>query len=374
MNLNRRQLLKTGLAGGLTATLTSCSLLPRKTGSSPEHFTGAIGLPDGGFGISSFDRQGKPLWQTPVGTRCHSGCNRPGGNEVLFFERRPGWTFHVFDLTTGTRIHQVQAAPGEHFVGHGVFSPDGRWLYATASRYELGEGIVVVYDTERGYRRVDTFEMAGIGPHELTLHPDGETLVIGLGGILTHPDYDRIKLNLDTMDPALILMNRHSGTVVGRFTPDHQQQSARHVSVDSGGQIYVAYQYQGPLHEAPALLARLEGGRLQEIRFDNDTQLALGNYIASVVAHPENDLVAAASPVGGTAVVFRGSTGELLARASIPDCAGVQALAGGDFLISSGLGKLVQLGAENHAREIATLPVYWDHHLVCSSWQSVVRC
>jgi len=41
-----------------------------------------------------------------------------------------------------------------------------------------------------------------------------------------------------------------------------------------------------------------------------------------------------------------------------------QSKRGGDFLISSGRGKLVQLGAANHARELATLPVYWDHHLV----------
>ena len=128
--------------------------------------------------------------------------------------------------------------------------------------------------------------------------------------------------------------------------------------------MYVAFQYQGPQYETPPLLARLEQGKLREYRFDADTQKAMANYIASVVAHPENDLVAAASPVGGTAIIFRGSTGELVNRASIADCAGVQALAGGDFLISSGQGKLVRMGATTPARELADLPVYWDHHLV----------
>lgn len=363
MRLNRRDLLKATLAGGVTATLSGCSLLPRKAGHQPEQYAGAIGLPDGGFGVSAFNRKGEPLWQSPVDTRCHSGCNRPGG-ETLFFERRPGWSFYVFDAATGQRRHHVRAADGEHFVGHGVFSQDGRWLYATGSRYEQGEGIVAVYDAEQQYQRVATYDLAGIGPHQITLHPDGETLVIGLGGILTHPDYDRIKLNLDTMKPALILMNRHSGRIVGRFQPAHHQQSSRHVDVSADGRIYVAYQHQGPLYEKPPLLARLEDGVLQEIRFDEDTQASLANYIASVIAHPENDLVAAASPVGGTAVVFQGSTGKLVARAAIPDCAGVQALAGGDFLISSGQGKLVRLGAGQPPREIASLPVYWDHHLV----------
>lgn len=363
-NLTRRHLLKAGIAGGAAATLAGCSLLPRKTGAAPEHFAGAIGLPDGGFAVGTIDRAGQPLWQTPVAGRCHSGCNRPGGQEVVFFERRPGWSFYVFNQHTGNQEHHIHAAPGEHFVGHGVFSSDGRWLYATASRYEPGEGIVAVYDAGQGFRRVDTFELFGIGPHELTLHPDGETLVIGLGGIRTHPDYDRIKLNLATMAPALILMNRRSGQVLGRFAPAHHQQSSRHVSTNRQGRIFVAYQYQGPLHESPPLLARLDGGHLREIRFDPDTQRGLANYIASVVAHPENDLVAAASPVGGSAVIFDGSTGKLRARAAIPDCAGIQALAGGDFLISSGAGALVRLGVDMPAQKLADLPVQWDHHLV----------
>lgn len=364
VQLSRRQLLKAGVAGGLAATLTGCSLLPRKTGTLPEQYTGAIGLPDGGFGVGAIDRDGGLLWQSPTATRGHSGCNRPGGREVVFFERRPGWRFYVLDAATGSRQHRIPAAEGEHFVGHGVFSPDGRWLYTTASRYEAGEGIIAVYDAHNGYRRTDTFELHGIGPHQLTLHPDGETLVIGLGGILTHPDYDRIKLNLDTMDPALVLMDRKTGRITGRFRPTHPHQSTRHVDASAEGKIYVAYQYQGPLHETPPLLARLENGQLREYRFDDDTQASLANYIASVIAHPENDLVAAASPVGGTAIVFEGRTGKLLARASIPDGAGVQALAGGDFLISSGRGKLVRLGRDNRPRELAALPLYWDHHLV----------
>lgn len=362
--LNRRQLLKAGAAGSLAATLTGCGLLPRKAGHHPDQYTGAVGLPDGGFGVCAIDRSGQPLWQSPMKTRGHSGCIRPTGEDVVFFERRPGWTFYVIDQASGQRRHQVRAAEGEHFVGHGVFSPDGRWLYATGSRYQQGEGIVIVYDAHQGYRRSHSFDLRGIGPHQITLHPDGQTLVIGLGGILTHPDYDRIKLNLDTMEPALVLMDRNSGEIRGRFRPDHHWQSTRHVDVAPTGRVYVAYQYQGPLYETPPLLARLEEGKLREYRFDADTQASLANYIASVIAHPENDLVAAASPVGGTAIVFEGQSGKLRAKAEITDCAGVQALAGGDFLISSGQGKLVRLGADKPPQELAQLPVYWDHHLV----------
>ena len=363
-SISRRGLLKTGAAASALGGLSGCTLLPRASGASSGSYVGAVGLPDGRFAVSAINTRGELLWRCPVETRCHSGCSTPDGSQVIFFERRPGWSFHVINTDSGERKHHIQASEGEHFVGHGVFSPDGDRLYATASRYEEGEGIIAVFDARQGFRRIDTLELNGIGPHELTLHPDGETLIVGLGGILTHPDYDRIKLNLDTMQPALILMDRRSGRIRGRFSPAHHQQSSRHVTTSPDGRIYVAYQYQGPRYENPPLLARLHQGRLQEFTFDPQTQRALGNYIASVVAHPENNLVAAASPVGGTAIVFHGISGALLARAQITDCAGVHALAGGDFMISSGQGRLVRLGSDNIPRDIAQHPVYWDHHLV----------
>lgn len=126
MDRRRRQLLKTALAGSAALSLSGCSLLPRKPGFNPEQYSAAVGKPDGTFGVSAFDLKGQPLWFSPVKTRCHSGCTRPVGNQLVFFERRPGWSFYVLDARTGKRLHQIDAAQGEHFVGHGVFSPDGR--------------------------------------------------------------------------------------------------------------------------------------------------------------------------------------------------------------------------------------------------------
>lgn len=363
--LTRRSLIMAALAGSAAVTLTGCSILPRKASSDgPQQYTGAIGLPDGSFAVGAIAPDGKMLWQSPVDTRCHSGCNRPGTAEVLFFERRPGWSFYVINSESGKRQHRIEAAEGEHFVGHGVFSPDGRFLYAPANRYEPGEGIVAVYDSQQGYKRVNTFELNGTGPHQITMHPDGQTLIVGLGGILTHPDYDRIKLNLDTMKPALVLMDRHSGEILARFRPSQHQLSTRHVDVAPDGTIFAAYQYQGPAHERPPLVARYRNGRYEEIDFGESVHRELGNYIASVVAHPENDLVAIASPVGGTALVFNSRSGRVVEKAAIADCAGVEALAGGDFLVSSGRGKLVRIGKGQPATEIASMSVQWDHHLV----------
>ncbi|MBU2874946.1 DUF1513 domain-containing protein [Marinobacter salexigens] len=363
--LTRRSLIKATLAGSAALTFSGCGMLPRKAGSnSPQQYTGAIGLADGRFAVGAIAPSGQMLWQAPVNTRCHSGCNRPGTAEVLFFERRPGWAFYVLNSKTGEQRHRIEAVKGEHFVGHGVFSPDGRYLYAPVNRYEPGEGIIAVYDSHQNYRRVDTFELNGIGPHQITMHPDGQTLVVGLGGILTHPDYDRIKLNLPTMKPALVMMDRVSGNILARFRPSHHQLSTRHVDVSPNGTVFAAYQYQGPIHELPPLVARYHNGHYEEVDFGESVHRELGNYIASIVAHPENELVAIASPIGGTALIFNGRTGEVIEKSAIADCAGVEALAGGDFLVSSGRGKLVRMGKGKPGVEVASMPVQWDHHLV----------
>ena len=362
-DLSRRTLLQTGLAGA-AATLTGCSLLPRRSAQQKEYYAGALQLADGSYAVGAIDRRGQPLWQSPVSERCHSGCWRPDSSEVVVFERRPGWSFYVIDGSNGERLRQVSAAAGEHFVGHGIFDQQGRLLYAPASRYEPGEGIIAVYDGDNGYERVGTLELGGIGPHQLTLHPDGRTLIVGLGGILTHPDYDRLKLNLDTMESSLMLMDRFSGEVLARFQPSLQKLSCRHVDVSPAGHIYAAYQYQGPRHETPPLVASYRNGHFREIDFGTEVLAQLGNYIASVVAHPENEQVAIASPVGGTALIFDGVSGEVLETLRLPDCSGVEALSGGDFLVSSGQGKLVRMGSGGNSGEIARMPVHWDHHLV----------
>ena len=367
MSLSRRHFLAAfgGAIGATGMSLTGCSLLPAKADSlKSREYVGASKLNNGGYAVNGLNTDGTACWQTLVEARCHGGCFRPHNAQVLIFERRPGWWFHVFDSRTGERLAHVKAASGEHFYGHGVFSHDGRYLYTTASRYQRGDGIIAVYDAQAGYTRVNTLDLQGIGPHELRLHPDGQTLAIALGGIKTHPDYDRIKMNLDSMAPALMLVDRSSGEIRARFSPSHHQLSCRHLDVTPRGQIYAGYQYQGPNYQAPPLIARYRDGHFKEIEFTGKVQPQLANYIASVAAHPQNDLVAVTAPRGGRALIFEGTSGRLLRNEAIIDGAGVQTLNGGDFLVTTGQGKLIKMGASGPAHELSTLPLHWDNHLV----------
>ncbi len=368
MNLSRRHFLggcSGAVLGAASVSLGGGLALPAKADSlSGREYVGAIKLSSGSYAVQSLHGDGSLRWQTPVEARCHGGCFRPRQSQVVIFERRPGWWFHVFDSKSGERLARVKAAVGEHFYGHGVFSPDGRYLYTTASRYEQGHGIIAVYDALAAYMRVNTLDLGGIGPHELRLHPDGQTLIVALGGIQTHPDYDRIKMNLDTMAPALILMDRSSGEIRARFSPSQHQLSCRHLDVTPQGHIYAGYQYQGPDYNTPPLIARYRNGYFDEIEFDAEIQPQLANYIASVAAHPQKDLVAVTAPRGGRVLIFEGATGRLLRNEAIADGAGVGALDGGEFIVTTGQGKLIRMSSDEPARELATLPMHWDNHLV----------
>ena len=362
--VSRRGFLKTG-----SAALFS-SLLPATAWGLPGADRGPVAvsaarLASGDNGASGIDRHGRILWQRPLPERCHGGCFSPSRAQVVVFERRPGWRFHIIDSASGDLIRSVVAAPEEHFYGHGVFSPDGRYLYATINRYEEATGVIGVYDRQRDYQRVASYPLDGIGPHELRLHPDGQTLVIALGGIETHPDYDRIKLNLETMRPALVLMDRHSGLIRARFSPSHHQLSLRHLDITPAGEVYAGYQFQGPAHEAVPLVARYRKGEFTEIHFPDDLLVRLNQYVASVAAHPEDGTVALTAPRGGLAVVLDGASGGGLQAPAITDCAGVLPLAGEGFLVSSGRGGLYRVSADQaEAHPVARSDLWWDNHFI----------
>ncbi len=154
------------------------------------------------------------------------------------------------------------------------------------------------FDADNGYQTAYDLAVDGIRLHELRLHPDGETLVVALGGIKTHPDYDRVKLNLDTMAPALLLMNRKTGAIQARFTPSHHPLSCRHLDVGPDGTVMASYQYQGPKWDTPTLIVHLNTttGEFSELALNADQRVGLRHYTASIAIHPEQPVAAITAP------------------------------------------------------------------------------
>ena len=128
--------------------------------------------------------------------RGHDIAVAPDGATAVVFGRRPGFFAAVIDLEDGALRHPWRARRAGISTATVPFAADGTLLFATENAYETGEGRIALYDTTDGFRRIADWPSHGIGPHDLALSRDGRALVAANGGVRTHPDRDREKLNL----------------------------------------------------------------------------------------------------------------------------------------------------------------------------------
>ncbi|SDF71735.1 hypothetical protein SAMN05216571_101359 [Onishia taeanensis] len=304
-------------------------------------------------------------FRAPVPERCHGGCRRPGQPQIALFSRRPGRLAHVLDGNEQREVTRITAGPDHHFYGHGAYSPDGRLLYATANRIKDSAGVIRVFNAENDYALEGEIDLAGIGPHELRLMPDGQTLAVGLGGIRTHPDYGRVKLNLDDMAPALLLVDRLSGAILERHAPSHHQLSCRHLDVAPDGSVLAGYQFQGPAWEQQPLLAfREPDGSFAEMALPDDLTDTLRHYIASIAMAPDAPLALITAPRGHRVLLLDRNERRLIASHHLPDAAGALPDGNGGFWVSSGEGEIFRVpGDGSQPQRLDALDLRWDNHL-----------
>lgn len=316
-------------------------------------------------------------WQIPLPARGHHVAVAQQHGCYVAVARRPGTWLVLGDLATGTVLAQLQVPQGRHLYGHGVFSADGRHFYTTESAFEdrdSDSGLVVEWELllragSLVLERRREFPTQGVGPHELLLMPDGDTLAIANGGMRTHPATEREVLNLDTMLPSLVYMNRHDGRVLEQvYLPqDLQQDSIRHLDVAADGRIAIGMQFQGePWRAVPLVALHRRGEPLRLLELPAELQPALQQYVGSVRFSHDGRVVAASCPRGNLLTFWDAETGTLLRSLRARDACGLCAMGEG-FAWSSGVGKLAWLAhvtADSHEFELpAGWQGFWDNHM-----------
>ena len=318
-------------------------------------FASAFMDSDHTYGFALVNPAGKIIAQQKLPDRGHSfAANGPDGKAVIF-ARRPGTFALAFDPRMRVEPALFSAPEGSHFYGHGLFSPDGKLLYATENAYETGQGQIGIYDAKHGFKRVGAFASGGIDPHDMVLMADGKTLCVANGGIVTHPDSGRQKLNLDTMKSVISFIDLNSGTLLESHELPAQLQrlSLRHMAADSSGAIWIGGQYEGDAANRPPLIARVGlGQKLVMPEFAPEMTNSFGNYIGSVAASTDGKRIAFTSPIGGTMLIVDAKTAAPLDTRIIPKVCGI-APAGDDFLISTENG---DMGSQRHDE-------HWDNHI-----------
>ncbi len=309
---------------------------------------------------------GRQVFATRVSQRCHAIVQHPRLPLALFVARRPGTESYLLDLRDGRLVHTVNTPPDRHFQGHAVVHASGEWLYTTENdTREPGRGVIGVYRFD-GPRLVRHGELPshGIGPHELAWMPDGETLVVANGGIRTEAE-SRVEMNLDAMAPSLVLMGR-DGTCLSQETLAQPMNSVRHLAVANDGTVLACQQYMGDAeHGAPLLAVKRPGQALQPFPVSERQLRLMAHYTASVAVHDGLRLVALTAPRANRFFAWDLDTGAERLEVSMPDCAGVAAVADG-FVVTSGQGRARLFdcrGPVPLARALKLPAGYWDNHL-----------
>lgn len=363
------------LAGLGAALLPLSGLMPlrpaRAAASDGFRYLSCRADGDGGFHASVFSETGAALRDVMLPARGHGGAYSTPRREWVMFGRRPGTYALVFPEAGQDAGRMIDAAPGRWFAGHGVFTPDGKRLYAVEGSREGGR--LGIYDTERGYARVGEIATGGIGPHQLVLMPDGHTVAVCNGGIRTDPDFPRAKLNLATMKPSLALVDLDAGRVAAtaRLPEKLHQLSIRHLDVAGDGTLAIGLQYQGPKGDVVPLAMTCRGGELVPLDMGLDTdetpRRALWQYVGSIAFDAGGRVIAATSPVGGAVVFWRAGDGKYLRRVALADVCGLGAAgAPGIFVVTTGRGGIYRVDANGGPTERLDNGFgagAWDNHL-----------
>ncbi|WP_137929399.1 DUF1513 domain-containing protein [Mesorhizobium comanense] len=317
---------------------------------------------DGSYGAAVLSEAGKVLHAVDLPDRGHDVTFDPISKRSVVFARQPGTFAVVFDHTGREAPQTIASITGRHFFGHGVFSPDGALLYATENDFDNAAGVVGVYDARAKFRRIGEFPTYGMGPHELLLMADGRTIAVANGGIETHPDYGRAELNIATMQPSYVLVDRVTGDLIEKheLPPALHQLSIRHMDTDQTGTVWFGCQYRGPGTDRPLLVGRaVRGKELQLIEMPPDVLSGFRNYIGSVAANPAAGTVAVSSPEGNVFVIVDAGSGKVVSASTLIEVCGLAPDAAG-FMATTGAGIIVD-GAGTTRSE----PDYvWDNHML----------
>ena len=195
-------------------------------------------------------------------------------------------------------------------------------LVTTENDITRGQGVLGLYDAADGYRRIGELPAHGIGPHDIALLPDGRTLAVANGGILTLPESGRDKLNLDTMRPSLNLIELAGGRLLDeRRLPDRLHRlSIRHLAQAEGGADRRRPAMGGRARRAwcrwwPSTAAMA----WSPLDAPPDALATMAGYVGSVAFDRSGALLAASCPRGDRIAFWRVADGAFLRTVEIAD-------------------------------------------------------
>lgn len=376
MELSRRNFGKSLLGllvlpdAAISSILPSASSLDNKAVSEPSFFASASKDSNNQYWLHVVAKNGQQVARQALPARAHQVVAHPYHTWALVVARRPGNYLLVLDYMDGSVRFELNSKTGYHFYGHAVFSPDGKYLITTENHIEEGRGRLVVRDVERGFMEVADYPSYGIGPHQLSFLSDQNTLVVANGGILTHPDRGRDKLNLDTMQSSLDYVDLKTGELLEKQQLDSElyQLSIRHLAVNNADQVILVMQYQGGGMDNPPLIGtHQQGEKIKLLSAPEAINRSMKHYCGSVSIDDSGYIAAVSSPRGNVVTIWDIKRGKFLDHFRCTDGCGIASAGDGRFVVSTGTGRFYHYDVLTRTLKRKTLnvepAVAWDNHL-----------
>lgn len=329
------------------------------------------------IGFREGDGVSSEVFRHQLPARAHHIAVHEGLGIYVVIARRPGNYLWVGDLASGDKLADFTVPADRHFYGHGIFSLDGSRFYTTENAWQLingDSGRVTVWEVSRQGGRVEfdrhvEFPSYGVGPHELLLDATQQNLIVANGGIRTHPERDREKLNINSMQPSLVYIDAETGHLQEQLMlePQYHKASIRHMDINASGQVAIGLQYEGePFDHVPLVVTHRRGEALRTLWAPELQQGQMSQYVGSVRYDAGGRFIAASCPRGNMITFWDGETGEMLKSIRSRDGCGVCAIDDG-FLYTAGTGRISHYDLATDT--ITDYPndkfdkLFWDNHL-----------
>ena len=360
MEINRR-----AFVGGLASSIIAGTPSVAAGRGAEAVFAANVVERNGGFAAVAYSAQKGVLLKQPLPARGHDLTYNQATGLLVAFARRPGNFAVAFDYRGSRSPITFTTPPNRHFYGHGVFSIDGRLLYATENDFENAVGVIGIYDVQAGFKRLGEFKSYGVGPHDVALLSDNRTLVVANGGMETHPSSGRQPLNLATMQSSLAYIDRETGDLLEKheLSGDRQKLSIRHFDVARGDVVVLGCQFKGPKWQEIDLIGFHQRGH--EIGFLASSPAAtraLRQYVSSIAVSRDGTTAGVTSSRGEQIVYVDVERKTIVGTARFSDVSGVAPDPRGGFVLTGGYGHWT-----SRAPQPATIKREawaWDNHAI----------
>ena len=196
------------------------------------------------YGI--FNINGDLINKVDLPFRAHDSVIIPFLKQIVIISRRPKNKLYILDLNNKQIVKEITSPTNRHFYGHALYSKKTNLLYVAENLFTFDDersGSLAIYDPSQNYKRVGEYGTQGIGPHEIKLD-NNNNIVVANGGILTNPNFPRVKLNINDIMSNITKVNIYSGKKIRTFNlkKKFKDYSIRHLDIDNNNEVHAGCQ------------------------------------------------------------------------------------------------------------------------------------